>query len=351
MAQLSRVLLCAVAALSVSSCGGSPTEPPTGTPPPEVFSVTVTVFEDTNQNGRIDSNETLWVPDVDVEVAGKVGRSEKRTGRTTITGVPRGTYPVSVRASSLPPYYVAGTMPTVDAPQTDTNIKVPVRVPIGTGMIPGIYFISGDSISQGEGSSTGVGIRPILQDKLLDHFGRGQVVYRGGGGDRTTQGAERLDRDLGGISPAYTILNWGVNDWHEPGCGNPTSSTCPATANYNSMIARVRSYGSLPCLSTLIPCNTNVPDQCPAARIAWVRQMNDLITGIARQQKILLVDTGGAFFKSPNVNSLFSDHVHPNDAGYQIIADAYYEALTHGVVSATSAGIAHFGFAAPGGIE
>jgi lysophospholipase L1-like esterase len=344
--------LLAVLALPLLSCTGGGTTDPTDTPPPQntdVHTVVVTVFEDENRNGRIDGDETLWVPDVEVEIGGKVAKSEKRSGRTTVTGVPRGSHTVSIRASSLPPYYVAGTMPTVESPQAgDANVKVPVQLPIGNSMRAGVYFLSGDSISQGESSTSGRGIRPILQDRLLDHFGRGQVDYRGGGGGRTADGALRLDRDLDSIRPAYTIMNWGVNDWHEPGCSNPANTDCLLRSNLLSMVRQVRSYGSLPVLSTIIPCNVGVNDMCTAERNTWVRAVNEVIRALARTERVLMIDTGDAFFKAPNLGALYVDHVHPNDAGYAIMADTYFAALTHGTVASASLGSASFGWTEPG---
>jgi len=349
MLRYMRAVLVPMLLLPLLGCGGGPTEPPTETPAPtDVHTVVVTVFEDENRNGRIDGDETLWVPDVDVEIGGKVGRSEKRNGRTTVTGVPRGTYTISIRASSLPPYYQAGAMPSVSVPPAaDANIKIPVILPIGNAMIAGYYFLSGDSISQGEGSTSGLGIRPLLQERLLDHFGRGTVFYRGGGGGVTSEGAQRMDRDLDNIRPAYTVLNWGVNDFHELGCSNPAAATCLLVSNLKSMVTQVRAFGSLPALSTIIPCNTSDP-RCPAERNTWVRSVNDLIRNLARTERVLLVDTGDAFFKAPSLTSLFTDHVHPNDAGYTIMGDVYYAALTHGTLSASSVGAMSFGLAAPG---
>lgn len=334
-------------ALPLLTCGGGPTEPPTptGTPAPtDVHTVTVTVFEDENRNGRIDADETLWVPDVEVEIAGRVGRSEKRSGRTTVSGVARGSHTVGIRPSSLPPYYQAGPAVTVESPQAaDANVKVPVMLPIGSAMIAGKYLASGDSISQGESHTGRTGFRPALQERLLDHFGRGEVHYRGGGGDRSTAGAQRMERDLSSVRPAYTMLNWGVNDYHEEGCSIPTASTCPASNNLKSMVQQVRAFGSLPCLVTIIPCNTTF-DQCPAERITWVRQYNDMVRTLARQERVLVIDAGDAFLKAPNLTSLFVDHVHPNDAGYALLADVYYEALTHGAISSSSQGAVSFGF-------
>jgi hypothetical protein len=51
----------------------------------------------------------------------------------------------------------------------------------------------------------------------------------------------------------------------------------------------------------------------------------------------------GAFQRAGNLPSLFVDQVHPNDAGYDVIAGAFFEAITHGRVGAGSAGFAEVG--------
>ena len=38
-----------------------------------------------------------------------------------------------------------------------------------------------------------------------------------------------------------------------------------------------------------------------------------------------------------NLSALFSDDVHPNDAGYQLMAQAWFKAITRGRASAASA--------------
>jgi hypothetical protein len=53
------------------------------------------------------------------------------------------------------------------------------------------------------------------------------------------------------------------------------------------------------------------------------------------------------FMKQPDLSKLFSDHIHPNDAGYAIIADAFFEAIAHGHATTSSARWPSVLFAAP----
>jgi lysophospholipase L1-like esterase len=80
-------------------------------------------------------------------------------------------------------------------------------------------------------------------------------------------------------------------------------------------------------LATIIPAN---PDMNPAARNEWVKAMNVLVRGLAADEGVPLADLEAAFLRQPNLASLFSDHVHPNDIGYQIIALEFFRAVTGG---------------------
>ena len=107
------------------------------------------------------------------------------------------------------------------------------------------------------------------------------------------------------------------------------------------IIRQVKAFGSLPVLSTIIPAN---PALQPAARNDWVRAQNGYLRDLARAERIPLSDPATLFFASPNLASLFLDGVHPNDAGYELIAQAFFTAVT-GPRSAT--GVASFGFVRP----
>ena len=61
--------------------------------------------------------------------------------------------------------------------------------------------------------------------------------------------------------------------------------------------------------------------------------MNNLIRPMAQQQGAFLVDVEKAFLnQGGDLSRFFSDHVHPNDAGYQLISQTFFEAIAHGRV-------------------
>ena len=104
----------------------------------------------------------------------------------------------------------------------------------------------------------------------------------------------------------------------------------------------VKSFNSLPFLSTIPPAD---PTMNPESRNKWVSDVNNLVRPMAASEGAFLVDVEKAFLAQGDISKLFSDHVHPNDAGYAIIAQTFFEAIAHGKSTPTSS--ASFFFRAP----
>src|SRR5687767_4920290 len=101
-----------LAALLAGCGGGAPTAPPTPPPVPG-HPVNAIVFYDENANGAMEAGDHA-VPDVEVVIGGKTGRSVTGSGAANVADVPSGSHPVTVRA--LPPFFSAGALPTVSVP-------------------------------------------------------------------------------------------------------------------------------------------------------------------------------------------------------------------------------------------
>jgi lysophospholipase L1-like esterase len=326
--------------LSLAACGGSnPAGPGNGTPTPppaDTYTVQVTVFDDENRNGRQDGTEGTLVEDVQVEVGGRTGVSG-RFGVAVVGAVPRGTYTVVVRPNTLPPYYLPGAAISVNSPQAPNEIAiVPVILPVGDNN-PRHYLCSGDSISQGDSSAPSEGYRGDLVAKLEGYLGRPTTMrYLGGGTGNTSDGRARLAGDVANQRPGYTLMQWGVNDYLDQDCGgSPTNPGCRMKQNYIDMIHIVKAAQSLPVIATITPANTGYDERAPVGRNVWVKAVNDIIRQVAKDEHVLLVDLEPVFLQQPSLSSLFYDHVHPNSAGYALIANTYFRALTKGVVSST----------------
>jgi lysophospholipase L1-like esterase len=107
------------------------------------------------------------------------------------------------------------------------------------------------------------------------------------------------------------------------------------------MIEDIKDWDSLPVLATIPPVN---PAMTPAGRNRWYDDMNVMIKALAQQQQVVLCDMNAEFKAQPNLAALYADDIHPNDAGYQVMAQAWFKAITRGRAQAASAARPHFGF-------
>jgi lysophospholipase L1-like esterase len=245
--------------------------------------------------------------------------------------------------SKLPPYFLPGTVKTVDVPQAaGTTVMAPVVLPLGNNNL-GLYLAYGDSISQGSGSSDGRGYRPRLTSRLRAAFGRATMEYRGGAGGgsglegSSAQGAFEIDHHLEKVRPAFVLIQWGVNDYYNPQCADPNAASCPSMENLRAIIDAARAAKSMPVLATITTSNTGFNNSAPASRNVWVAAYNARVRALASETEVLLVDLEAAFLARGNAPSLFVDHIHPSDEGYDVIAQTYAEALIAGsLAGATS---------------
>ena len=106
------------------------------------------------------------------------------------------------------------------------------------------------------------------------------------------------------------------------------------------MIRAVKGREGLPVLATIIPANPGHGDYTPD-RNPWVAAMDVRIRELARTEGALVADQEAAFLAAPSLSALFSDHVHPNDAGYEIMAQTFFNAITRPAPATTA------GFQAP----
>jgi lysophospholipase L1-like esterase len=309
--------------IAVASCGGSGPSGPGTPPPPAGSSVTLVLFYDEDANTVAEPVEIMRVPDVTVALGARTARSETLTGRAVITGVQNGTYTASIRAETLPPFYQPGAPVNVQVPVTEgTQLFVPVVVNIGSNN-PGQYLAFGDSITRGDGSATG-GYPARLQTKLTGHFGFANVRNRGADATNSYEALERLNRNL--FNDAFALILYGTNDWQIPGCQD-MPSTCPTVENLRIVVRRVKSVGTLPFLATLTPANPALN----AERNVWISAINTGIKAMGAQEGAFVVDLYQAFQnQGGDLSRFFADDIHPNDAGYDVMANGFFEAIAHG---------------------
>jgi lysophospholipase L1-like esterase len=319
---------------TLAGCGGGNGGGTSGPTPVQssgpTFSVAGAVFYDENGNGTLDAGENARVADVSVQIGTATGKSSKVLGEFTVPGVPAGTQTVTINRSSLPPFYAPPATLTLTVPQTQ-GLLIPLTLPIGTNR-PNVYMGFGDSITLGEGSPDNRGYRPGLEERLAGFFGRGSVAVDGIDATRSNRGADRIDASLSRSHPAYTLIMYGTNDFNVLDC--KVNPPCFTIDSLRSIVLSARGSRSLPILSTIIPANPTAALQ--PERNQWVAAMNVRIRALAKEMSVPVADPEPLFLKDPNFERLYTGSVHPNNSGYDLIADAFFAAIIAPTPTATS---------------
>ncbi len=288
-----------------------------------VASVRGVVFYDENGSGVVDADEVVRLPEVTVSVGGR-SASTDATGRFEVSEVPAGTPRAEVVTATLAPYFVFGSSPSVPVPPpAGFELALAVTLPIGSNR-RNVYMAFGDSITNGDGSSGRRGYRSELEAVLAAWFGRAEVVNEGVEGTDSDAGLGRLPDSLARRQPTFTLIHYGTNDWNGFGC----RSVCGTTENLRRMVRTCRAASSLPVVATLIPANPAYESRDASGRNAWIDATNVQIRAMAAAEGATLADLNAAFKgEDPALESLFSDHVHPNDRGYAVMAAEFFRAL------------------------
>jgi lysophospholipase L1-like esterase len=217
--------------------------------------------------------------------------------------------------------------PLTVPPPASFELAVPLRLPIG-GNRAHTYMAFGDSITQGDGSRRRDGYRSRLETLLTNHWGpRARVIDEGVGGTRSDDGADRIDTALRRSRPAYTLVLYGTNDWNSFACRQVYS--CFTLNSVRSMIRSIKAAGSLPVIGTLPPVNPAFADRLAEDRNGWVAATNVELRPLVRAEGGVVADVHAAMLREggSHLDDLFTDHVHPNDDGYAVIADAFFRAI------------------------
>ncbi len=146
---------------------------------------------------------------------------------------------------------------------------------------------------------------------------------------------------LGWFDPAYMLIHYGTNDWQDQSCQHQAPTSCFTIDALRGMLEEAKDRDTLPVLATLIPTHPNLT---PPARNKWIDDLNVQIKALAQQQQVLLCDMNAEFKAQSNLASLYADDVHPNDVGYQVMAQGWFKAITRGRAQAASAAQKRFGF-------
>ena len=199
---------------------------------------------------------------------------------------------------------------------------------------PNTVVALGDSITVGESSSDGLGYREILKNLFAADGRTGiQIFNEGRPGALSDSGVKRIDRILQQYRPAVLIVLFGTNDEL---LGVPRQVTFAfagtTSGNLRQIVTAARANKTLVVLSTIPPvCGRE-------GQLSNIVLMNDVIRQLAVEFKdddgVFLADAWDAFVKTspPDGCALINRDRgnHPNDAGYAVLAQTYYDALGDG---------------------
>ena len=304
--------LLAVAAAAVgAACGGSPTRP---TSPPVQRPVTL----------------ALACP-ADLRVTSPDG------GPTPVTFAPEpsgGQSPVIVTcdpASSSP--FAVGTTPVActasDAAGQSASCTFAVDVLAPPRLQYTRFMAFGDSITEGETGSAGsfrivdssAAYPTRLQQMLAAHYTAQTVtvVNAGMGGQWAQYDLGRLQQALAAWRPDVVLLSEGSNDLN-----NGSEYIVPAANAMEDMTRAILASGAVAVVGTIPPMRPGLKRAgCPECVVPYNLRVVSLTSGKGAK----IVDVYARI--APEIDLLIGpDGLHPTAAGYEVIAQAYFKAIT-----------------------
>src|SRR5262249_15925297 len=160
-----------------------------------------------------------------------------------------------------------------------------------------------------------------LQNLLRDRYTSQSPIAlnEGVGGEKVTEGAGRLPGVLNADMPQALLLQEGVNDINS----NDSTAITSVVNGPQRVIRQAGGRGMPVFLGTLLPERVG---SCRAYASALIASANDRIKAMAATEGALLVDLYQAF-DGMTGTLLGPDGLHPNEAGYDTIAQTFFNAI------------------------
>ena len=186
----------------------------------------------------------------------------------------------------------------------------------------------GDSLTEGKIASV-AGLRQLafasaypgkLQTKLAARYTAQTITVanEGLGGERAEDGVKRLPGVLRAQRPDLVLLMEGVNDLNALGA----SGISRAANAMEDMVRMCKAQGLAVMLAGIPPQR---PGGSKAGSVALVAPYNERLRQVALAKGAEFVDIAAAF--GGDLSLLSSDGLHPNEAGYERIAQTFYDRI------------------------
>ena len=135
------------------------------------------------------------------------------------------------------------------------------------------------------------------------------LLNKGSNGDTTAGMRARFKQDVIAHSPAHVIILGGTND----ACARVAPEV--VADQVKQMVELARQYQISPLIGLPVPCNYP-PDE------AWLDLYRQDMRDYAVDSKLTVIDFYAAFKAVPDWRGLYADVLHPNEAGYRVMAAA-----------------------------
>jgi acyl-CoA thioesterase I len=190
------------------------------------------------------------------------------------------------------------------------------------GSSDSVIVCFGDSLTAGFGSGTDPGYPEWFAYKVT-----AEVVNHGVSGDTTEDGLLRINSVLN-ENPVITIVEFGANDFFTHTDSNPDIPLATTIANIDQIVDLLLNDNIIVFLAKFY--RDDIVDDFAAIYgndvYDYVNYIDPQIDLIAAQDNVYLIeDIWGIVWD--NQPYMYYDDVHPNSAGYAIMADQIYSAM------------------------
>ena len=169
-------------------------------------------------------------------------------------------------------------------------------------------------VAFGDSVTFGYGVDPKdSYPTILAELSYWNVINAGISGERADQAKARIDGILVEHQPQLVIIELGGNDFLQ------RRNAKAVKEDLRAIIQSVKSHGAIPVLVA-------VPALSPVAAITGKPSDADLYKELAKEEKVNLIPN--VFSDILGQENLKQDHVHPNQAGYRVLAEGIYQALS-----------------------
>jgi lysophospholipase L1-like esterase len=157
-----------------------------------------------------------------------------------------------------------------------------------------------------------------LERLLIEQYGQGfELINSGIGGETSTEGLSRLGSEIRLIQPDLVLLLEGIVD-----VNNALPRFPVVRANLNEMMRVVLRHDIAIIIGTYPPLN---PEGFRIQGIGNVSRLNDIIRQEAKELDVPIADHEKAWNGSMSMQG--PDGLHPNDNGYEKMAETWFQAI------------------------